>query len=53
MISERIPRTVGVCALDSSLADLSVWRDGCGGESIPCPNYEKGRERLMKEFVKG
>jgi hypothetical protein len=53
LIFERIPHTAGVCALDSSIADLSVWRDGCGGNPVPCPNYEKGREMLMKEFVEG
>ena len=53
LIFERIPQTAGVCALDGSIADLSVWRDGCGADPEPCPNYKKGREMLMKELVKG
>jgi len=53
LIFERIPQTAGVCALDGSIADLSVWRDGCGTDPVPCPDYEKGRAMLMKEFAKG
>ncbi|MBU0715711.1 MAG: hypothetical protein KJ964_10190 [Verrucomicrobia bacterium] len=51
LIFERIPKTGGVCALDSRIAPLSVWRDGCGASPAPCPNYAKGREMLMKELV--
>lgn len=51
LIFERIPKTGGICALDSRIAQISVWRDGCGGNPAPCPNYEKGREMLMKEFA--
>ena len=53
LIFERIPKTAGVCALDSSVADLSVWDDACGERPAPCPTYQKGREMLMKEFVEG
>lgn len=51
LIFERIPKTGGVCALDSRIAPLSVWRDSCGTSPAPCPNYEKGREMLMQELV--
>jgi len=53
LIFERIPHTAGVCALDSSIADISVWRDGCGKALVPCPNYEKGREMLTEAFLGG
>jgi len=53
LIFQRIPNTAGICALDNAVADLSVWRDGCGGRPEPCPDYEKGVEMLMKEFVEG
>ena len=53
LIFERIPKTDGICALDSSVADLSVWHDGCGERAPCCPKYQKGREILMKEFVEG
>lgn len=51
LIFDRITKTEGVCALDSRIVPLSVWRDGCGASPDPCPNYEKGREMLMKEFT--
>ena len=50
LIFERIPQTAGVCALDSNIPDLSVWRDACGTASDPCPNYRKGREMMLKEL---
>jgi len=50
LIFERIPKPAGICALDSRIAHLSVWRDGCGGNPTLC-NYEKGREMLVKKFV--
>ena len=53
LIFQRIPNTAGVCALDSTVADISVWRDGCGGSPDPCSDYEKGVEMLMKEFGEG
>lgn len=53
LIFQRIPNTAGVCALDSTVADISVWRDGCGGRPDPCPDYKKGVEMLMKEFGEG
>ncbi|MCX6994009.1 MAG: DUF1284 domain-containing protein [Kiritimatiellaeota bacterium] len=52
LIFERIPKTGGVCALDIRIAQLSVWCDSCGKNPAPCPDYEKGREMLMKEFAK-
>jgi len=51
LIFERIPKTGGVCALDSRIAQLSVWRDNCGKNPAPCPDYKKGRKMLTKEFV--
>ncbi|MDO9465479.1 MAG: DUF1284 domain-containing protein [bacterium] len=53
LIFQRIPKTAGICALDNTIADLSVWRDGCGKIPAPCPTYEKGREMLRKELVEG
>ena len=47
LIFERIEDTKGVCALPESIADLSVWRDGCGRTPALCPGYSKGREELM------
>lgn len=51
LIFERIPKTAGVCALDNDVAELSVWRDGCGRSTAPCPSYEEGRELLTKELA--
>lgn len=51
LIFERIPKVAGVCALDHGIADLSVWRDGCGTIPDPCPGYAKGRQLLMEKFA--
>jgi len=51
LIFERIPKTDGVCALDNRIAEISVWRDGCGRTVPACPGYLKGRAALMKEFA--
>jgi len=48
LIFERIPSVDGVCALTNRLPDTSVWRDGCGRQATPCPNYAKGREQLKR-----
>jgi len=50
LIFERIPSTAGVCALPGNPSDFFVWRDPCGQQSPRCPDYQKGREELMKEF---
>ena len=50
LIFERIPSVIGICSLDPGIEKLSVWRDGCGQQEHPCPNYEKGRALLMQEF---
>jgi len=50
LIFERIPTAAGVCALPGNPSDFFIWRDPCGQKAHPCPNYEKGREMLMKEL---
>ena len=50
LIFEKIPRTAGICALEGSVSDFSVWRDSCGMATPPCPGYEKGRSMLMHEL---
>jgi hypothetical protein len=41
-IFTRIPTTVGSCAIEQTVPELSVWWDPC-----PCGGYEKGRKELM------
>ena len=48
LILERIPSTLDVCRLDSPAP--SVWWDPCGERTTNNPEYEKGREMLMKEL---
>ena len=48
LIFERIPSTLDVCRFDSPTP--SVWWDPCGAMTTNKPEYEKGREMLMKEF---
>ena len=50
LIFERIPTVAGVCALPGNPSDFFVWRDPCGQNPVPCPNYVKGRQMLMREF---
>jgi hypothetical protein len=52
LIFERIPQPDGICALASGIAQLSLWRDGCGASPAPCPGYAKGREALMEAFAR-
>lgn len=52
LIFERMKKPDGICALDSRIAQFSIWRDCCGGKIDPCPHYAKGREMLMQEFDK-
>jgi hypothetical protein len=50
LIFERIPKTAGICALLGRTTSNSLWNDECGNRPDPCPDYEKGRELLMKEL---
>jgi len=49
-IFERIPSTTLVCRISEGVQEPSVWDDGCGQRTVSNPNYDKGREMLMKEF---
>jgi hypothetical protein len=49
-IFERVPSVAGVCALDRSIPEGSLWRDACGAGDAPCPGYARGREALMREM---
>ncbi|MHB0937377.1 MAG: hypothetical protein ACYDCO_15895 [Armatimonadota bacterium] len=48
LIFARVARTAGVCALTHEIPALSCWRDSCGANPAPCPDYEKGRAELMQ-----
>jgi hypothetical protein len=50
LIFERIPSTALVCRVSEGVSEPSVWLDGCGQRVESNPNYDKGREKLMKEF---
>jgi hypothetical protein len=44
-IFTRIPTTVGSCAIEQAVPELSAWWDPC-----PCGGYERGRRELMVEM---
>jgi hypothetical protein len=51
LLLEKIPSVAGVCALPNHDNPAeSLWWDPCGSKSNPCPNYAKGREKLIKEL---
>jgi hypothetical protein len=50
LIIERIPSTLDICRFESP--NPSVWWDDCGARTTNNENYEKGREILMREFLK-
>ena len=46
MILEKIPSTLQICRFDNP--STSMWHSGCGKRRVNSPDYERGREKLMK-----